>query len=242
MVRARGWKNPLGKKIQLGSYDGKVIGVVKDFHFKSLHTSVEPFVMFLFNENDYRDAPATDRAWQQRVMVLRIAGNDVLPMLKFLQQKFTEYDPWHPFEYAFLDDAIDRLYLSEKRLMKMTGVFSGICILISCLGLFGLAAFATEQRSKEIGIRKVLGASASQIVTMLAMKTLWLVLAGSVVASVIAYFAIDEWMTGFAYRIGINPLIFVISAVTVIGIAFFTIALQSYKTAQANPAITIRYE
>ena len=198
--------------------------------------------MWQFADDEFRNVQGPQLDSIQLMMVAYLAGKDVNQTLAFLQQKFAEYDPRHPFEYAFLDESVDRLYLSEQRLMKMTGIFSGICIFISCLGLFGLAAFATQQRSKEIGIRKVLGASASQIVMMLARKTLWLVLAGSVVASIIAYFAIDEWMTGFAYKVKINPLVFLISAAVVIAVAFITIALQSYKMAQANPADTIRYE
>ncbi|MBN1568163.1 MAG: ABC transporter permease [Acidobacteria bacterium] len=231
MVKARGWKEPLGKRIQLNQYNGKVIGVVKDFHFRSLHNAMEPLII--------NQLPDTGN---QRVMVLKISDQDVPQTLRFLQQKFAEHDPRHAFEYLFLDDAIDKLYMSESRLMKMTGIFSGICIFISCLGLFGLASYSTEQRSKEIGIRKVLGASAFQIILMLAKKILWLVLAGSVVASVIAYFAIDEWMAGFAYRVGIQLWVFLVSAAVVIAVAFITIALQSYKTAQTNPAQTLRYE
>jgi putative ABC transport system permease protein len=242
MVKARGWKAPLGKRIQLGPYNGRVIGVVKDFHFKSLHTPVEPFAMWQFADDDFRNVAGPRRDAIQLMMVAHIAGKDVNGTLGFLERKFAEYDPRHPFEYAFLDDSVDRLYLPEQRLMKMTGIFSGICIFISCLGLFGLAAFATQQRSKEIGIRKVLGASASQIVMMLARKTLWLVLAGSVVASVVAYFAMDEWMAAFAYRVKIQGLVFCVSAAAMMAVAFMTIALQSYKTAHANPAETIRYE
>jgi putative ABC transport system permease protein len=162
--------------------------------------------------------------------------------LRFLQEKFAEYDPRHSFEYAFLDDSIDKLYMSEKRLMKMTGIFSGICIFISCLGLFGLASYSTEQRTKEIGIRKVLGASSIQIIMMLARKILWLVLTGSILAAIIAYYAIDEWMAGFAYRVSIHLWVFFASAAIVIAVAFITVALQSYKTARSNPAVTLRYE
>jgi putative ABC transport system permease protein len=132
--------------------------------------------------------------------------------------------------------------MPEERLMKMIGIFSSICIFISCLGLFGLAAFTTEQRCKEIGVRKVLGASASQIVMMLARKTLWLVLAGSVVASIAAYFIADEWLTGFAYQTRIHLWVFIVSAAVVIAVAFITVALQSYRTAQADPANMLRYE
>jgi putative ABC transport system permease protein len=243
LVKNRGWKNPLGKRIQLGSnyINGKVIGVVEDFHAKSLHSAVEPFVFYQFND-DFRNIPPAARPAYQRVCVVSITGKDIRQTLKFLQDKFAEYDPQHPFEYKFLDDMLDELYLSEERLMKMIGIFSGICIFISCLGLFGLAAFTTEQRSKEIGVRKALGASASQIILMLSRKILWLVLAGSVVASIIAYYAVEEWLAGFAYRVGIHPLVFIVSTAVVIAVAFVTVALQSYKTAQANPALMMRYE
>jgi putative ABC transport system permease protein len=243
LAKDRGWKNPLGKRIQLGSnyINGKVIGVVEDFHARSFHSPVEPFVLYQFNDNFQNVSPAV-RAAYQRVLIVKIAGRDVPQTLSFLQNKFAEYDPEHPFEYSFLDEMLDKLYLSEERLMKMTGIFSGICIFISCLGLFGLAALTTEQRSKEIGIRKALGASASQIIVLLARKNLWLVLAGSIVASIIAYFAIEEWLAGFAYRVGIHPLVFVVSTAAVMAVAFVTVALQSYRTAQANPALMMRYE
>ncbi len=231
MARNRGWKDPLGKKIQLNQYGGRVIGVVKDFHFRSLHNAMEPLIINQLGEGG-----------SQRVLVLKISDKDIPQTLSFLQKQFAEYDPRHSFDFVFLDDAVDKLYMSEKRLMKMTGIFSGICIFISCLGLFGLASFTTEQRRKEIGVRKVLGASAMQIILMLAGKILWLVLAGSVIASVIAYYAMGEWLSGFAYRVGIHPLAFLISAAIVVAVAFVTVALQSYRTAQENPATTIRYE
>jgi putative ABC transport system permease protein len=243
MVKNRGWKNPLGKRIQMGRVSGKVIGVVEDFHAKSLLGAIEPFVLHRINEEfDVGSIPAEQRAAYRAVLILHIADGDIQQTLKFLQEKFAGYDPRHPFEYEFLDDSLNKLYLSEERLMKMVGIFAGICIFISCLGLFGLAAFTTEQRSKEIGVRKVLGASASQIVLMLSRKILWLVFAGSVVASIVAYYAIEEWLAGFAYRVSIHPLVFVVSATVVIAVAFITIALQSYKTAQTNPALTLRYE
>jgi putative ABC transport system permease protein len=113
---------------------------------------------------------------------------------------------------------------------------------LSCLGLYGLAGITTEQRSREIGIRKVLGSSAFQIILMLARKIIWLVLGGAVAASIIAYYSMDEWLTGFAYRAGINPLVFIISAVVVMVVAFITIALQSYRIATANPADMMHYE
>jgi putative ABC transport system permease protein len=215
--------------------------VVEDFHVKSLHSSVEPFVFYQYS-GEFNNVAAEVRAAVQYPCVISIAGKDVQQTLKFLQDKFAQYDPKHPFEYRFLDDMLDELYLPEERLMKMTGIFSAICIFISCMGLYGLAAFTTEQRSKEIGIRKTLGASASQIILMLSRKILLLVFIGAVVASIVAYYAIEEWMAGFAYRVGINPLVFVVSTIVVLVVTFFTVAMQSYKTARANPALMMRYE
>ena len=130
MVKNRGWKDPLGKKIQMNQLSGRVVGVVKDFHFRSLHNAMEPLIINQLGEGG-----------NQRVLILKISDKEVPQTLSFLQKKFAEYDPRHSFDFAFLDDSIDRLYMSEKRLMKMTGMFSGICIFISCLGLFGLASY-----------------------------------------------------------------------------------------------------
>ena len=126
--------------------------------------------------------------------------------------------------------------------MKLTGIFAGICIFISCLGLFALAAFTTEQRTKEIGIRKVLGASTWQIIIMLSRGILLLVLGGAVIASFLSYYAIDEWLTGFAYHTNIDPWVFLLSAAVAAVVAFTTVALQSFKTARANPVNALRYE
>jgi putative ABC transport system permease protein len=248
MAKTKGWKDPVGKRIfglDAGATQasGKVIGMLKDFHFKSLHTVVEPFVISPFAKNyDFSTITPEQSAALRFVMVVHLSPDDVQQTLGFVQQQFNQFDPRHPFEYRFLDDAIDALYMSETRLMRMTGIFSGICVFISCLGLFGLAAYTTEQRSKEIGIRKVLGASTLQIIIMLARNILLLVVVGAIVATIIAYYSINEWLTGFAYRVSINPLIFLISALIVIAVAFVTIALQSYRTAERNPAHTLRYE
>jgi putative ABC transport system permease protein len=239
LAKSRGWKDPTKGHIA----GGRVIGVLKDFHYDSLLKPIEPFAISLFSQDfDFKSVPAEQRAGFESLLVVQIADHDVPQTLRFLQDKFAGYDPKHPFEFQFLEDAINKLYLPEERLMKMTGIFSGICILISCLGLFGLAAYTTEQRSKEIGIRKVLGASSSQIILMLSRKILWLVLAGSIVACIVAYYTIERWFENFAYRAGIHPLVFVVSTLAVIAVAFVTIALQSYRTAQSNPARTLRYE
>jgi putative ABC transport system permease protein len=149
-------------------------------------------------------------------------------------------DPKHPFEFEFLDDSLDHLYKSEHQLTKLIGIFALVCIFIACLGLFGLASFTTEMRAREIGTRKVLGASAWEIINLLARRVLMLVAIASVLAAIVSYFAFDEWLTSFAYRARINPLVFVLSAAIAAILAFVTVALQSHKTASANPVDALR--
>lgn len=245
LVKKMGWKEPLGKRIRSsgvsGVLQGRVIGVVKDFHFASLHSPLDPIAMIRL-DIDTIQTGAESRAFGMPFLILNISGKDISKTLGFLEEKFAEFDPKHPFQFEFLDDSLNSLYLSEQRLMKITGIFAGICIFISCLGLFGLAAFNTEQRTKEIGIRKVLGSSTWQIILLLFRNIFFIVLVGAAIASLVAYFAMDEWLTTFAYRTGINPLVFLVSAGVAAIVAFLTVALQSYKTAQANPINTLRYE
>jgi putative ABC transport system permease protein len=242
-VKMMGWVEPLGKRIDSsdGYYDGRIVGVVKDFNFHSLHQQVEPLLINLIRDN-FSTLPPRAGKMIRRKIVLNISGREVAETLNYIKDVFEEFDTKHPFEYKFLNDIIDQHYLSDKRLMELIAILSGISIFISCLGVFGLAAFTTEQRTKEIGIRKVLGASTFQIIGMLSRNILLIVLAASVVASLGAYIVIDEWLTGFAYHAGINPLVFVLSAVFAMAVAFGTVTLQSFKTAQANPAKALRYE
>jgi putative ABC transport system permease protein len=240
LVRKMGWTEPLGKRLQLGNQQGRVIGVVKDFNFKSLHTVVEPFLMHpLFT--DYSRVGAIDRPFMIQKLVLNISGDEVRSTLDHIERVVTQADPRHPFEFEFLDAQLDALYKDEHRLTSLIGVFAGICIFIACLGLFGLAAFATEQRTREIGTRKVLGATSMQIILLLARRILVLVAIASVLASAIAYLAVDEWLTAFAYRTPINLFIFVVAAGAAAAVAFITVALQSYKTASADPVHALRH-
>ena len=243
MVKKMGWKEPLNKRIQCLSspYNGRVIGVVKDFHFASLHTQVSPFIMVKVTPGQYKLTEEA-RKNMSMLLVLNISGKEIPGTLAFLQKKFAEFDPMHPLNYRFLDDTLDKLYLPDQHLMKLMGILAGICIIISCMGLFGLAAFATEQRTKEIGVRKVLGASTWQIILMLSRKILLLVSGGALIGSLASYYAMDEWLSGFAYHTGINLWVFLVSAAAAAGVAFMTVALQSYKTAQANPVEALRYE
>ena len=240
LVRKMGWTEPLGKRLQFGNEPGRVIGVVRDFNFKSLHTLVEPFLMYPL-DTDYSRVGPVDRPFMIQKLVLNISGQDVSQTVGFVERVVQQADPRHPFEFEFLDAQLDKLYKDEHQLTRLIGIFAGICIFIACLGLFGLAAFATEQRTREIGTRKVLGATSMQIIVLLAKRILLLVAIASVLASVVAYFAVEQWLTGFAYRAGINFFIFVLAAAAAAAVTFITVALQSYKTASADPVEALRH-
>jgi putative ABC transport system permease protein len=182
-----------------------------------------------------------NRPFQQRHLILDFTGQQVGQVLEHVGKVMAQADPRHPFEYRFLDEALDKQYRSELALTRLIGLFAGISILIACMGLFGLAAFTTEQRTREIGTRKVLGATAWQIVTLLVRRILALVLIAAVLASIAAYFAIDEWLAGFAYRARINPMIFLLSALAAAAVAFATVAAQSWRTASADPVDALRH-
>ncbi|HEV2702675.1 MAG TPA: FtsX-like permease family protein, partial [Steroidobacteraceae bacterium] len=241
LVHKMGWTEPLGKRIQAGGLTARVIGVVGDFNFKSLHTIIEPFALMPISD-DFSGLPQSARPSVQRLLVLNIKGDDVRQTLDFVQGIMRQADARHPFEFEFLDQQLDSLYKAEHNLTRLIGIFAAICIFIACLGLFGLVAFTTEQRSREIGTRKVLGATAFQIIMLLAQRILLLVAIASVLAAVISYFAMDKWLLDFSYHTGINPLVFVLAAVLAAGVAFITVALQSYKTASADPVNALREE
>jgi len=240
-VQKMGWTQPLGKQLTFeGGVQGHVIGVVEDFNFASLHKPISPLILMPLL-NDISGVADLNRFFLKRMLVVNLTGEDLADTLGYVGDVVTRADPRHPFEYEFLDSVLDNLYRTDRQLMTLIGIFAVICIFIACLGLFGLAAFATEQRTREIGTRKVLGATAVQIVTLLARRVLAIVLVAAVLASILAYFAMDEWLTGFAYRTGINPFIFVLSAAVAAAVAFGTVALQSLKTARADPVEALRF-
>jgi putative ABC transport system permease protein len=240
MVKKMGWTNPLGKRMTVRGESGRVVGVVKDFNFKSLKTLIEPAVMYRLNM-DMSQINQINRPFVQNFLILDIAGENIGNTLSYIGKIMTEADPKHPFEYKFLDAELDGLYRGETSLTRLIAIFAGVSIFIACMGLFGLAAFTTEQRTREIGTRKVLGATSWQIVTLLARPIMILVLIASVLASVASYFAIDEWLTSFAYKAGINPAIFLLALVVAATVAFITVALQSWKTASADPVNALRH-
>ncbi len=241
LVARMHWRDPIGKRVQAGPLKETVIGVVKDFNFKSLHNPIEPFLMYQFRD-DFSQVPPNLRPFQKRLLVVSVAGEGIRDTIEFIRGVFSRLDPEHPFEFKFVDDSLDELYLSEQRMMKLIAIFAGVCIFVACLGLYGLAAFTTEQRTKEIGIRKVLGASKAEIVTLLARNILVLVAIGSVVASLLAYLTMQRWLDGFAYRTWVNPIWFVVATAAALAVAYGTMALQTLKAARTNPIRSLRYE
>ncbi|HMH20876.1 MAG TPA: ABC transporter permease [Puia sp.] len=228
-------QDAIGKKIfsewQGVAHPGEVIGVVKDFHFEDLHVPVTPYAF----------GRVTEREGFEYLIVHARAGN-IGQVVKAAQTAWKKFDPNEPFEYNFLDDQFQKNYEADNRLAGIVGYFTVIAILISCLGLFGLAAFSAEQRTKEIGVRKVLGASVNTIVSLLSVDFLKLILVSVVIASPIAWWVMNKWLQGFAYRQPLDWMIFVYTALIAVLIGIFTIGFQSVKAALANPVKSLRSE
>jgi putative ABC transport system permease protein len=242
-VRAMGWDRPIGKRLAIDENDAlyPVIGVVKDFNFESAHSPVGPLALMLFRPLGSLVTPLA-RASVLRDLVISVSNEDVFNTIDFIKSKWEHLDPVHPFVFRFAEDTLDGAYLSDQRQMKLTGIFSALCVFVSCLGLVGLAAFETEQRSREIAIRKVMGASATEIVLMLFKDVFFLALFAALVGSAAAYWLISNWLTGFFYRAEVNPLVFAVASVAAIGIAFVTTAFQSYHAAERDPVRALHAE
>jgi putative ABC transport system permease protein len=219
----------------------RVIGVMEDAHFQSLHNVIDPLGYVLFDDN-WDSVGRMQQAATRRYLTVNVAGEGIRETLDFLERQFVRFDPVHPFQFRFLDDSLNELYQSEDNLMKLIGVFAGVSVFIACLGLFGLASFTTEQRRREFSVRKVLGASPLQIVALVSGNVLVLVLAGGVIGSLVAWLAIDNWLLGFAYRTNVGLAAFAFAIAAALGVAYLTVALQSFRSAQADPVDALRYE
>lgn len=212
------------------SYNWTIIGVIKDFHFQDLHVKIEPYAFQLNNQPNYN------------YVIVHSKAAEVAPLLKYIQASWHKLNPTEPFEYSFLDEDFQKNYEAENRLTAIVGYFTIVAILISCLGLFGLATFSAEQRIKEIGVRKVLGASVTGIVTLLSKDFLKLVAISILIASPIAWWVMNKWLQDFAYRTNISWTVFVITTVTALLIALITISFQAIRAAIANPVKSLRTE
>ena len=231
-VKSIGWVKPLGKLFRHWTQKkGEVIGVVDDFHFQSLRLHIESLVITLHSDSSSRS-----------YFSVKLKAGDVFNTLKFIEAKYKEFSPGYPFSYSFLDDRLNDIYLTERRLGLIFSSFTGIAIIVSCLGLFGLGSFTAEKRTKEIGIRKVLGASIFKIVFMLSKEFIrWIILAAAA-AVPIAWYAMNKWLDNFAYRINIRVNIFVLAFFIALLISFLSVGYKSYKAAAANPVNCLRDE
>ncbi|WP_218919452.1 ABC transporter permease [Spirosoma aerolatum] len=231
-LKVMGFKQPIGKTITWGKQKGTIVGVLKDFHFQSLHTTIRPLIAYLRTQRLPGNANA----------IVRIKAGKTKEALAQIETICKKLNPTFPFVYNFTDQAYARQYQSEQVVSKLASYFAFLGIFISCLGLFGLATFTAEQRVKEIGVRKVLGASVGNIIGLLSKDFLKLVLIAIVLASPIAWWAMNQWLQGFAYKINIEWWMFVVAGMLSVIIALFTVSFQSIKAALINPVKSLRSE
>jgi putative ABC transport system permease protein len=225
--------DPIGKTITYPSSGAfTVIGVVRDFNFMTLHEPIMPFALFHTSSQSY-EIPNSS-------VVVRVRQDELPATLATLENEWQALAPGTPFEYAFLDDQLNAQYETEQRLGSIFMIFAGLAILIACLGLLGLAAFTAERRTKEIGIRKTLGASVSSVVVLLTKDfTKWVILA-NVLAWPLAWFAMEKWLEDFAYRVDIGVSAFLMAGAAAFVIALLTVSYQALKAASANPVKALR--
>jgi putative ABC transport system permease protein len=231
-VRHFGWTaSPLDKRLRVGNLDCRVIGVVKDFHVRSFHNRVGPLVLHL--------SPTPDGLLYA---ALRIDPKEPQKALAYIESQWRQVYPHDPFVYSFLEDDFDALYRAEDARGRVFAAFSALTVIIACLGLFGLASFSAEQRRKEVGVRKVLGASAAGLARMLTMDFVRLVLLACAVAWPVAYYVMSRWLGGFAYRAALDWRVFPAAGVLAVLIALLTVGSQAVRAALANPVESIRTE
>jgi putative ABC transport system permease protein len=242
LVQEYGWADPIGKKLP-GKYDQPIIGVVRDFHYESLHNVIRPAVMALKPDSVFASSSDVSYGYspQPRVSV-RFKGGNLQDHIQFLRTSWKSVAGDQDFEYLFLDDALADLYQQEQRMGSMVQYASFLSIFIACMGLFGLATLVVVRRTKEIGIRKVLGADVSRIVALLSREFLVLVGVASLVAFPIAWWALHRWLQDFAYRIDIPVWVFVAAAIMALIVALGTVSIQTVKAALTNPVKSLRTE
>lgn len=224
-------KDPVGKTIKYFDQNKQIIGVVRDFHFESLHEPVKPCFISISGQNN---------VWNK--IMVRIKDADQGQTIASIQNLYESYNPGFPFDYNFLDEAYQKQYLTETRVGILSKYFAALAILISCLGLFGLAAFTAQKRQKEIGIRKVVGASVNGIAFMLSKDFLKLTLIAVLIAFPLAWWAMNHWLQSFAYRIHMGASVFVIAGASVIFITLLTVSFQAIRAAIMNPVKSLRTE
>ncbi|MEM9856960.1 MAG: ABC transporter permease [Bacteroidota bacterium] len=237
-VKKLNWSNPVGKEFGLTVYTGRpelrkgqVIGVVPDFHFASLYNRVEPLVIYINKHPYYSD-----------YLSVRLTGSNLEENVEMLSRQWKAFNPEKPFEYYFVDEELDKFYKGEVRKSKIFTVFAGLSIFISCLGLLGISAYSLQLRTKEVGIRKVLGAGMTSILSLLSREYVWMVCIANVVALPIVWFLGRSWLNSFEYKTTLNPGLFLIALGVALTLAIVTVCFQVLKTALMNPVKTLKDE
>jgi putative ABC transport system permease protein len=233
-VQMMGMKSPVGKGFRLYGQVGKIIGVMQNAYFSSLHQKIEPQVHHVLT--NAMDSQVTG------AMLVKVNGSKIAAGLSTIENIWKTENPNSPFEFQFLDQAIDQRYKSDQRTGKIFNNFAILAIFISCLGLFGLASYMVEQRTREIAIRKVLGASIPEVVSLLSKEFVKWVVIANIIAWPIAWYGMNKWLQNFAYRIDVGLWIFVISGGLALLIALATVSVHAIKAATANPVESLKYE
>jgi len=224
------YQNPVGKKIRNGETEwGEIIGVVKDFNFSSLHSSIEPILLF------------TSKNYLNEISI-KISGNNIPATLKFLESKWAAYNPNRPFSYDFLDKAIAQFYIKEEDISRLIILFSVFSIFLSTMGLFGMAVFLVNKRTKEIGIRKVNGARVFEVMAMLNKDFIKWVGIAFIIACPVAWYAMHKWLQNFAYKTELSWWVFAAAGALAVAVALLTVSWQSWRAASRNPVEALRYE
>lgn len=224
-----GLKDPIGKRLRIQKTTGIICGVVQDFHYASMRKKIEPAVFVYDLQN----------CWHLSVKAKPGAAREAV---KATERVFKQFNPDLPFEYVFLDESFNRLYESERRTSSLFAVFAAIAVLISCLGLFGLATYTAQVKTREVGIRKVLGASVASIIGLLSKDFFKLVLIAILIAAPFAWYLLEKWLQDFAYRTSLSWDVFIIAALASLSITLLTISLRTLQAALANPVKSIKSE
>lgn len=239
VVRNMGWRDPIGKR--MGLRNREVIGVVRDFNFRSLHEPVEPIAIFQQRTN-FERMSAAQRPFRNRYLIVHFAGERMADAVRVVEETLLRFGSTRPFEYSLLEEVLAAQYVPETHFMKLVGSLATICVIVACMGLIGLTAFSVARRSKEIAIRKVLGASTAEIVLLLNRHLISLTAAASVLAFLLTFYAMDVWLSAFDQRITTDPRVFAMSGVGVFCVALAAGALQAFLAARGHPVESLRYE
>lgn len=228
-IRAMGLENPIGTELEYWRGKRKIVGIVKDFHISSLYSSIDPLLIHISKD-------------PSQFLFAKLSNKNTKETVEAIENLYKQFNPDYPFSYRFLDESYERIYQSEASLGKLSTYFALIAVFISCLGLFGLATYTADRRTKELGIRKVLGASVSQLIVLLSREFTWLVIIAFTLSVPVSYYFLQGWLDQFAFHIELGLTTFVVAALLAIGIAWLTIGIQAYRAASANPVESLRAE